>query len=222
VRILAIADEVSPGLLGVEGPPPDVVVSCGDLPWDELERIVDHLNVPLLFVPGNHDPALVPHVQQAVGAWPMPTATPDLQDPPGPRGCTNVDGRIEDVRGVRFAGLGGSIRYREGPNQYSQSEMARRARRLADRAMLRRLRDRRRVDVLLTHAPPRGLGDGDDPAHQGIDALHALVRRLQPRFLLHGHIHPYGIARPDRMLGETRVVNVVPFSTIELGPRGSA
>jgi len=36
--------------------------------------------------------------------------------------------------------------------------------------------------------------------------------------VLHGHIHPYGIERPDRTLGDTRVVNVVPFTTIELGP----
>jgi Icc-related predicted phosphoesterase len=82
--------------------------------------------------------------------------------------------------------------------------------------MLKRLRDRRQVDVLLTHAPPRGLGDEDDPAHRGFDALHMLVRRLRPRLLLHGHIHPYGIRRPDRVLGETRVINVVPFKVLEV------
>jgi uncharacterized protein len=217
MRILAIADEIAPGILHLDGPPPDVVVSCGDLPWEELERVVDHLNVPLLFVPGNHDPALVP-ASRTVG-WPMPIESPALQDPPGPRGCTSVDGRLEDVHGLRFAGLGGSIRYREGPNQYSQTEMARRARRLAARAWWRRVRDRRRVDVLLTHAPPKDLGDDDDPAHEGIEALHTLVDRLRPQLLLHGHIHPFGLQRPDRMLDTTRVVNVVPFKMLELEPR---
>jgi len=216
MRILAIADEPTPGLLGLGGPSPDLVVSCGDLPWEELERLVDHLNVPLLFVPGNHDPALVASAKTAAGSWPIPITSPDLEDPPGPRGCTNVDGRIEDVRGLRVAGLGGSIRYREGPNQYTQAEMTRRARRLADRALLRRLRDGRRVDVLLAHAPPKGLGDEDDPAHEGIQALHLLARRLRPKLLLHGHVHPFGIERPDRMLGTTRVVNVVPFKIVEV------
>jgi Icc-related predicted phosphoesterase len=42
------------------------------------------------------------------------------------------------------------------------------------------------------------------------------VRRLRPRFLLHGHIHPYGIERPDRVLGETCVINVVPFKVLEV------
>lgn len=217
MRILAIADEPSPGLPDLLDARPDVVVSCGDLPWEELERIVDHLNVPLLFVPGNHDPALVPE-RSAVGAWPGTIPNTHLEDPPGPRGCMSVDGRIEDVKGLRIAGLGGSIRYRVGPNQYTQSEMARRARRLADRAMLRRIRDGRRVDVLITHAPPKGLGDEDDPAHEGVRALHGLVHRLRPRLMLHGHIHPYGIPRPDRRLGSTRVINVVPFRVLELEP----
>jgi uncharacterized RDD family membrane protein YckC len=55
----AIADEPFPGLPDVTGAKPDLVVSCGDLPWDDLERIVDVANVPLVYVPGNHDPALV-------------------------------------------------------------------------------------------------------------------------------------------------------------------
>ena len=38
-------------------------------------------------------------------------------------------------------------------------------------ARWRRPRDGRRVDILLTHAPPRGVGDGDDPVHQGFTAL---------------------------------------------------
>jgi Icc-related predicted phosphoesterase len=213
-RILAIADEPLPGLPDVVGPRPDLVLSCGDLPWDDLERVVDHANVPLLFVPGNHDPALVAAPSHSV--WPASIQVRDLDDPPGPRGCINVDGRIEDVAGLRVAGLGGSIRYREGPHQYTQAEMARRARRLARRARARRRRDGGGVDVLITHSPPKGLGDDDDPAHQGFESFHELVRRLRPRLLLHGHIHPYGIARPDRAIGDTRVVNVVPYKVIDL------
>jgi Icc-related predicted phosphoesterase len=214
VRILAIADEPFPGLPDVAGTEPDLIVSCGDLPFDDLERIVDAANVPLLYVPGNHDPALVAAGTNETSL--IPIVSPHLEDPPGPRGCTSVDGRIEDARGLRIAGLGGSVRYREGPNQYSQAEMARRARRLADRALLKRMRDGRRVDIVLTHAPPRGVGDDDDRPHQGFEAFHALVRRLRPKLLLHGHIHPYGIERPDRMLGETRVVNVVPFKILDV------
>lgn len=214
-RILAVADEPFPGLPDVLDARPDLVLSCGDLPWDDLERIVDLANVPLLFVPGNHDPALVPARAQV---WPLTIEIRDLADPPGPRGCTNVDGRIEDAAGLRIAGLGGSIRYRQGPHQYTQAQMARRARRLTRRARLKRLRDGRGVDVLIAHSPPKDLGDEGDRAHEGFRAFHDLVRRLSPRLLLHGHIHPYGIPRLDRYLGETRVVNVVPYKVIDLEP----
>jgi Icc-related predicted phosphoesterase len=214
-RILAIADEPFPGLPDLVEARPDLVLSCGDLPWEDLERIVDLANVPLLFVPGNHDPALVP---ARVAVWPPSIEIRDLTDPPGPRGCTSVDGRVEDAVGLRIAGLGGSIRYREGPNQYTQSEMARRARRLARRARWKTLRDGRGVDILIAHSPPKGLGDEDDRAHEGFESFHRLVRRLRPRLLLHGHIHPYGITRPDRSIDGTRVVNVVPYKVIELDP----
>ncbi len=214
-RILAVADEPFPGLPDVLESRPDLVLSCGDLPWEDLERIVDLANVPLLFVPGNHDPALVPASRPV---WPPSIEFRDLDDPPGPRGCTNVDGRIEDAAGLRIAGLGGSIRYRPGPNQYSQGQMARRARKLGRRARWRRLRDGRGVDVMIAHSPPKGLGDEDDRPHEGFESFHALVRKLRPRLMLHGHIHPYGIVRPDRYLDDTRVINVVPFKVIDLEP----
>ena len=39
---------------------PDLVIGCGDLPFDYLEYLVSRLDVPLLYVPGNHDASLVP------------------------------------------------------------------------------------------------------------------------------------------------------------------
>jgi Icc-related predicted phosphoesterase len=215
-RILAIADEPFPGMPDLAEARPDLILSCGDLPWEDLERIVDLTNVPLLFVPGNHDPALV--AADGGPLFPPRFEMRDMVDPPGPRGCTNLDGRIEDAAGLRVAGLGGSIRYRPGPNQYTQREMARRARRLARRASRRRRRDQRGIDILITHSPPKGLGDDDDRAHEGFESFHDLVRRLRPRLLLHGHIHPHGTPRPDRYLGDTRLINVVPFKVIDLAP----
>jgi Icc-related predicted phosphoesterase len=218
LRILAVADEVDESLGGeaLAQLRPDLVLSGGDLPFDYLEYLVTVLNVPLLYVPGNHDPEL--RERRGELAWPPTVELKDVRDPIGPLGCTNVDGRIEDVAGLRVAGLGGSVRYREGPNQYTQKEMRGRARRLRRRASVRGLRGRRGIDMLLTHAPPLGVGDEDDPAHQGFEAFLPLVERLAPKLLVHGHIHPYGQARPDRQLGTTTVVNAVPFRLLEVEP----
>jgi hypothetical protein len=217
-RILAVADEVDESLGGeaLAQLRPDLVLSAGDLPFDYLEYLVTVLNVPLLYVPGNHDPDLRERREEL--AWPPSIQLKDSGDPVGPLGCTNVDGRIEDVAGIRVAGLGGSLRYREGPNQYTQREMRRRARRLRRQATAWGLRGRRGVDVLLTHAPPFGVGDEDDPAHRGFEALPELVERLSPKLLVHGHIHPYGQVKPDRQLGTTTVVNAVPFRLLEVEP----
>jgi predicted phosphodiesterase len=214
-KILAVADEIDEALYGpaLEELGPDLIVSCGDLPLDYLEYLVTRLNAPLVYVPGNHDPDLrARHPGISSSLWPIPPT----QEPPGPLGGANADLRVVDAGGLRFAGLGGCVRYRDGPNQYTQTEMRRRARLLRLRVGAKRLRDGRGVDVLLTHAPPFGVGDDDDPAHVGIQALHALVARLRPSHLLHGHIHPFGEEKVDRMMGTTRVVNVIPRRLLEV------
>jgi calcineurin-like phosphoesterase family protein len=211
-RILAVADEVDEGLYGdkLMRLQPDVVLSCGDLPTEYLEYIVSRLNVPLLYVPGNHDPDFRPVDE---------TWTPLRAEPMGmgPGGCINVDGRVEDAAGLRIAGLGGSMRYRPGPNQYTNAQMRWRALRLEMVARLRRGRSGRRLDVLLTHAPPEGFGSKEgDLAHRGFGAFNRLIKNLAPRLLLHGHVHPYGVAQPPRRVGATLIINAVPSRMIEI------
>lgn len=188
---------------------PDLVLSCGDLPFDYLEYLVSRLDVPLLYVPGNHDASLTPPDM----TWmPLRTELPI----PGPQGCDNIDGRLVDVRGLRIAGLGGSLRYKEGPNQYSQAQMGRRALKLEVRLRLKRPRAGRKLDVLVTHAPPFGLAEADDAAHVGFLAVLRLVQNFQPLLAVHGHIHPYGRVLPERHVKTTRIVNVVPSRLLEL------
>jgi hypothetical protein len=207
VRVLAVADEVDEGLSADLGRArgAELILACGDLPFDYLAYLMNGLDVPLVFVPGNHDPELSGFRTSRAGLT-LHAGLPEAA--PWPAGAINADVRVVDVLGLRIAGLGGSLRYSDGPNQYTQREFARRAWRLRMRAWWRR-RDGHGVDVLLTHAPPRGVGDAEDPPHRGFDALHGVVARLRPPLLLHGHIHPYGEPTPDRVLDGTTVRNVV-------------
>ncbi|MEU6643698.1 metallophosphoesterase [Saccharomonospora sp. NPDC046836] len=208
-RALVVADEVDERLWTdcVRSLDVDLILAAGDLEFGYLEYLTSALDQPLVFVPGNHDPDLTGFTRYRGlvlrGGFPAVW--------PGPAGGTNADGRVVEVAGLRIAGLGGSLRYREGPNQWTQREQARRARRLVRRA------GRRGVDVLLTHAPPRGVGDWEDPPHQGFDCLHRTVERLRPRWLLHGHIHPFGQPPAEHRIGTTRVRNVVGSRVLELG-----
>lgn len=213
VRILAVSDVVEEGLRSsARRLDADLVVACGDLPFDYLEHVMTVANVPLVYVPGNHDPDLR---RRRPGGWPPPP--PELRDadPPGPLGGINVDGRVVEELGLRVAGLGGSHRYREGPNQYTQHEMRRRARALVRRSRWRRPRGRM-VDVLVTHAASAGLGDDDDLAHVGFEAFRDLYPALEPRLHLHGHVHPHGGSAPERTVGRTRIVNVIPHRVVEV------
>ena len=210
-RILAISDEVDDGLYTdkLTRLRPDLVVSAGDLPFDYLEYIVSRLDVPLVYVPGNHDPGL----RRADPSWAaLRAGAPE----DGPQGCENADGRVVVAIGLRIAGLGGSMRYNNGHNQYSASEMRWRALSLAVRIKLNPVRAARKVDVLLTHAPPLGWGSLDDLAHRGFAAFVTLVNDLAPRVLIHGHVHPYGRSKPERTLGATQIINAVPFRLVEI------
>ncbi len=215
-RILAVADEVAEALYGetLQTLRPDVIVSCGDLPAEYLENLVTRAGVPLVYVLGNHDPAAT-LPDQTVAAWLPPMARIDDRLP-GPQGGDSAEGRVVEAAGLRLAGLGGSLRYKPGPNQYSQAEMRWRALRLETRARLRQALRQGGLDVLVTHAPPLGLGDAQDLPHQGFAAFHRLVRQLRPKLLLHGHVHPVHRRPPDRDLDGTRVINVIPYRLLEV------
>jgi hypothetical protein len=207
VRALAVSDEevshLRVGRAAALGA--DLVIGAGDLSFEYLGALIDLVGRPGVFVPGNHDPDVSGFSKHADLSLRAGTAPKDW---PGLTGFVNADGRDVDVGGVRVAGLGGCLRYRPGPNQWSELQ-ARRGRRLVRAARRLRKRDGRGVDILLTHAPPRHCGDGEDQPHRGFECLHEVVAALQPRLLVHGHIHPYGQPVPDRLVGETAVVNVV-------------
>jgi hypothetical protein len=186
VRALAVSDEeVSYLRVGrAAALRVDLVIAAGDLSFEYLGALVDLVDRPGVFVPGNHDPdvsGFSKHAGLSLRAG-MP------KDWPGLAGFVNADGRVVDVGGVRVAGLGGCLRYRPGPNQWSELEQARRGRRLVRAARRLRSRDGRGVDILLTHAPPRHCGDREDQPHHGFECLHEVVAALQPRLLVHGHI----------------------------------
>jgi len=199
-----VSDEVSPALEralpGNRFGKVDLILSCGDLPYDYLEYLVDAFDVPLLYVHGNHDRPV-----EAEGR--VITA---------PQGATSVEDRVVKARGLLIAGLGGSPRYTSrSAHQYTEREMRRRVRKLARRLRWAELRGRR-LDIFLTHAPPRGIHDHTDPAHQGFQCFLPLVERYRPRYHLHGHSPPRPGRSPRTQHGETEVIHVRAHDLIEV------
>lgn len=211
MKVLAVSDTVAEILYSerVREHCTDVecVLACGDLPFDYLEYVVTMLNVPLLYVLGNHD-------------RPKQLANGTLTE--GPRGGRNIDRRVVRVerragRELHVAGLEGSMFYNGGAHQYSESEMRGRALRLAPKLLASRLAYGRPLDVLLTHAAPRGIHDGQDPCHRGFRTFVTLMKRFRPRFLIHGHVHPsYGHDTRPQVVGETMVISVYGYEVLEI------
>lgn len=159
-----------------------LILSAGDLDADYLEFLVTMLNVPLVYVRGNHD-----------GDYD--------RRPPG--GCIDADGRVVEVscdddggeaRTLKILGLGGSMRYKDGADDmYTEEEMRRRIPKLR-RTVLKdlaagRLSGRREIDILLTHAPARYYGDLDDLPHTGFECFNELLERQRPALHVYGHVH---------------------------------
>jgi Icc-related predicted phosphoesterase len=211
VKLLVIADRVveslySPAIVD-RCADVDLVLSCGDLPYSYLEYIVTMLNVPLLYVHGNHD--TVEHCFSGA-----------VRVEPG--GGTNVHGRVGVYRGFAVAGLEGSIRYRPwGEYQYTDSQMWANALWLAPSLLKYRIFTGRPIDVLLTHSPPYLIHDGRDPTHVGFRAFLWLMRVFKPRYLLHGHRHVYNPLEVTLTQYEaTTVINVYPYRIINTAAEG--
>jgi Icc-related predicted phosphoesterase len=188
MKILFLADEEEKSLYEFFDPQRlegvDLIISCGDLSRHYLEYIVTMARCPLLYVRGNHDRRYT-------------------QEPP--EGCIDIDDKIYDYKGLRILGLGGSMRYHDGSDMYTESEMKKRVGKLKSYIALRN-----GIDILVTHAPAKGYGDQEDLPHRGFETFNTLLYTWHPKYMVHGHIHrTYGsnfVQEMDHPSG-TKIIN---------------
>lgn len=197
MKILAIADVeakrfydfYTPGRLDEY----DLILSCGDLKAKYLEFLVTMSHCPVLYVRGNHDDRL-------------------LVDPPG--GCICIENEIFEYKGIRILGLGGSYRYRDGKNMYTEKQMKQRIHRVS-----LQLWKKKGFDILLTHAPAYGVNDMDSLSHRGFECFLYLLEKYKPKFFIHGHVHMNYSHKMPRIFnyGETTVVNAYEYWELDFG-----
>ncbi len=167
MKILALSDEedklywdfYKPGMFDDI----DLIIACGDLSPHYLSFIATFAHAPVLYVNGNHD---------------------GKPEAPEPEGCICIEDTIYNFNGIRILGLGGSMRYKNGPNMYTQREMRSRVRKLWFK-----LWRSNGFDILVTHSPAYKLGDGDDLPHTGFAIFNELLDKYSPKYFIHGHVH---------------------------------
>ena len=206
MKILALSDQTldiiySP-TVAERFPDIDWVISCGDLPYYYVEYVLDALNVPTFFVRGNHA-SVVEYSQRGNRTRPM--------------GAVDLHTQVTAYRGVLMAGIEGSVRYRQGPFMYTQTDMWFTVMAMVPRLLMNRLIHGRYLDLLITHAPPWGIHDKDDIAHQGFKAIRWLIEKFKPKYHLHGHIHLYSNDAVRRTrFEETEIINVYAYQELDL------
>lgn len=170
----------------------DLILSCGDLHPHYLSFLATFFPGPVLYVHGNHD---------------------DCYEKTPPEGCICIDGKLYEYEGIRILGLGGSMRYKDGLNQYTQRQMDRRIQKLYPFIWWKK-----GFDILLTHSPAWQINDGKDLPHTGFKGFRYLMERYSPRYFIHGHMHlSYGpSAKRKCVYGETTIINAYERYIIEI------
>jgi len=72
--------------------------------------------------------------------------------------------------------------------------------------------------VVISHAPPTGVGDAPDRYHVGFDAYRWLLHRLAPPIWLHGHTTTASVSQLVERSGRTVVANATGAVLLELIP----
>ncbi len=193
MKILIVSDVISPLLyehINVEKfSDIDLILSAGDLRSRYLTFLTTVLKKPLLYIHGNHDT--------------------HYDDQP-PLGCICIEDIVYNFNGLKIAGLGGCREYRGGKHQYSE------------RAMSKKIKKNKKAfkkgfDILLTHSPAFGLGDGEDHAHIGFKSFIKLLDDHKPKYMIHGHQH-LNYKQQERIIqyNETTIINGFQYYILDL------
>ena len=169
----------------------ELILSCGDLKAEYLSFLVTMIQAPLLYVPGNHNADYI-------------TGPPE--------GCISADGQIMVYKGIRITGFGGSYCYNKKEFQYSEEQMRKKVARLKPKFWWHG-----GFDILMTHAPASGLGDGDDLCHRGFRSFNMLLDKYSPRYFIHGHQHLNYRSNQPRIIQykNTQIINAYGYHILD-------
>jgi Icc-related predicted phosphoesterase len=204
LNLLIVADHIDPLLYDYYRPERfpriDLILGCGDLKQWYMSYLMSTFNAPLYYVRGNHDLSFD-------------------YDPPD--GGEDIHGRLISYKGIRIMGLEGSQVYTRDAVQYTERGMY-----WAYQRMRPKLWRHKGADIVITHAPPKGIHDMQNVTHSGFSVFNQIIDRHKPKYFFHGHTHLNYGRQQERVtkVGDTYVINAYGFYILdyEKGPEGSS
>jgi len=217
LKILCISDKIDPQVYSPQIKSRfsdiDLILSAGDLPLNYLDYIISNLNKPLLFVFGNHHNEELKHYKKIMD-FPVNFNGNEYLG----CGAVYMETKVKTEENFIVAGLGGSMRYNRGRNQFTDFEMFIEITKLIPCLLWNRIVKVRYLDILLTHAPPKGIHDKKDKCHTGFKSFLWFMKVFKPKFLVHGHTHLYDLCEVrTTKWEETTVVNAYSHYVLNLG-----
>jgi Icc-related predicted phosphoesterase len=195
LKILCVSDQIDPLVyspnIKKRFSDIDLILSAGDLPLDYLDFIVSNLNKPLFFIFGNHHTNDLIHYTKI---WNNLISIKDINSFFYGCGAVHLGTKVKKEGKLIIAGLGGCMCYNYGVNQYTDLQMLIEITKLIPRLVWNRIFYGRFLDILLTHAPPKGIHDRNDKCHWGFKSYLWFMKIFNPKYLVHGHIHLYDLS----------------------------
>lgn len=194
LKLIATSDTHFPITKAEMFPAGDILVIAGDVLYagniNEWYPFLESLALPhiqqykhKLFVPGNHDIFF----QHYAGPCMQEMRKLGVH-------CLTPTGPTTEIEGVRF---GGCPFVTNLPNWAYNSD---------EDSIWGYLESLRRVDVMISHSPPRGVLDSDGRGNYGTGAMRKYLAHYEPEVLICGHVHEQGGLQT--VVGRTHVYNV--------------
>lgn len=205
MKILFITDDISPIVYSTDIKERfgecELIISCGDLPFNYYDFIVSTLNKPFYYIRGNHFTYDDENQQKIFDS----------------EGEKNIHKKIVRFNNISFCGFEGCLKYNNSARvQYSESEMNHIIQMMKPRFWWNRIKYGTFIDLIISHAPPMGFGKPHELCHTGFSCLRRLAEKYQPRYLVHGHIHLYDKNEPRvSMLGKTKIINAYNYYVLD-------
>lgn len=114
----------------------------------------------------------------------------------------NLNGNVIEINGVKLLGIEGSYRYKpEKFPSFSQKES------------IEFLKDKEKVDILISHDSPYGLSGRKDYAHKGLFGITYYLFKQKIPYCIHGHVHDL---YTKELINGTKVESCYMYSYLEL------
>jgi hypothetical protein len=160
----------------------DMAICCGDITpvhGDTIEtgRMLGRLDARLFIIPGNFE---MPNILNAIckeNNW------------------TDLHGKSFKIDNIIIAGCGGAPK---GPFNTPYE--------LEEEEFKNILAKIDYADILVTHAPPKGVTDYTNEVNIGSEAIRKFVEEKQPKINLCGHVHENG--GKEDSINNTRIMNI--------------